>query len=306
MKKIYFLGLALLATTFSFAQKEVGSTEKTWERLELSDDRSEDTLSPASYMDACITNGFALYNSNNGGYVAGINGYGDIGAGQRYPFDGQADLTGVLVWYGAKESVDGMTQILCAVLDKNNNVIGGSSGGHTVASIDTTTTGAAGWYEYTLASTVSLTDTFYVFVNWGGGSDTVGVVSTTDPCGNNSYEQWSDLSYNSIESAWGGLMIDLAMLPMVDNLEYTGIFDQEADKFGIYQNGTNLHVNGIAHDAIINNVIIHDISGRVIKAFPIVDQWDNYTFDVSDIPAGNYIISFNSSKGKLAQKFNLR
>ena len=306
MKKIYFLGLALLCTTFSFAQdRTVGEEVNHWERMELSQDRSEDTLRPASYNDPCITNGFSLYSSTNGGYVNGMNGYGDTGAGQMVPLDGQADITGVLVWYGAKESVDGNTQITCSVLDKNGGNPQGSSTPHGVAAIDTTAGGAAGWYEYTLSTTVSVTDTFIVMCNWLLGSDTVGVVSTVDPCGGFAYETWSDASVNPVSASWG-IDIDNAMLPMVDNLEYTGIFDTEAESFGVFQNGNTLNINGIATDAVIKTITIYDLSGRTVKEWPITDQWDNYSFDVSDINFGNYIIALRTTKGSFAQKFNLK
>ena len=98
MKKIYLLGLSVAVTAFTFAQnREVIGQEKNWERLELSQDRSEDTLSPASMNDPCILNGFTLYTSGDG-YVAGMNDYGDIGKGQLYPLNGSADVVGALVF----------------------------------------------------------------------------------------------------------------------------------------------------------------------------------------------------------------
>lgn len=306
---MYILGIALLATTFSFAQdREVSGQEQSWDRLELPQDRSDDTLAPPAYGMTCITNGFTVYTSSNGGYVNGANGYGDIGISQRFPFDGSADVEGFLVWYGAIENVDNLTQYLGSLMDKNGTtVLGATSGTHTVSSIDTTSSGAMGWYPYMLSTPVTVTDTFFCQVAWQLGSDTVGVVSTVDACGENAYEIWSDGSLVAVNdaSSWG-LNIDLGVLALVNNLSYTGIFDENVADFGVYQNGTNLHVNGIAFDAIIKNVQLLDVSGRIIESWSIVDQWDNYTFDISGIPAGNYILSMNTSKGNYAQKFNLK
>ncbi|UKN02661.1 T9SS type A sorting domain-containing protein [Paracrocinitomix mangrovi] len=306
MRKIYVLGIALCATTFSFAQeKQAGQMEKSWERMELSGDRSEDTLSPPSFSDACINNGFGLYSSTNGGYVNGTNGYGDIGAGQMFPLDGQATVEGYMAWYGAIENNGGATQILGSIMDKNGNVLGGTLAAHTVASVDTTAAGAAGWYTYTFSSAVAVTDTFICMTAWSAGADTLGFVSTVTPCGGFAYETWSDGTVADVASSWG-ITVDLGFLALVNNLEYTGIFDTEAADFGVYQNGTNLHVNGINIDAFIQEVMIVDMAGRTIKTWPIADQWDNYTFDISNVPAGNYVIALKSNKGHYAQKFNLK
>lgn len=307
MKKIYALGLAVMTVAFSFAQdRQVGDQVKNWDRMTEIQDRSDDTLAPPAYSQACVTNGFTLYSSNNGGYVNGVNGYGDIGFSQRFPLDGSADVEGFMVWYGAIENVDGGTQFQGSLMDKDGTTVLGAVGGpHTVTAIDTTSTGAAGWHTYTLSASVAVTDTFFCQVIWAMGSDTAGVVSTIDACGDDAYEIWSDGTLAKVSASWG-IAIDLGVLALVNNLAITGIFDQSVANFGIYQNGTNLHVNGIDENALVNNVQIIDMSGRVVKTFAVVDQWDNYTFDISDINAGNYIISMMTSKGNFAQKFNLK
>lgn len=307
MKKIYLLGLSVAVTAFAFAQnREVIGQEKNWERLELSQDRSEDTLSPASMNDPCILNGFTLYTSGDG-YVAGMNDYGDIGKGQLYPLNGSADVVGALVWYGAIVEGDGNTQITCEVRDGSGANAQGTSTAHGVSDIDTTAAGANGFYSYTFSSTVAVSADFMIFVNWSGGTDTVGIVSTISPCGDGAYEEWSDNSIYAFNdgSSWG-LDVDLQMLPLVNNLGYTGIFDSEKEGFGVYQNGSNIHVNNISFDATVQKINLYDLQGRIVKEWSITEQWDNYTFDVSTVPAGNYILSMNTSLGNYAQKFNLK
>jgi hypothetical protein len=306
MKKIYILALAVMAGGITFAQKQVGEIEKTVDRLPTDFDRSEDTLNPASFSDACIGNGLALYGvaAPESGYLGGTNTYGDVGKGQKFTLNGQATVVGAQVVYGAIEVVGGATMVTATLHDDAQALLT-SATPHGVSAIDTTAGGAAGLYNYAFTGT-PVTNDFYIMVGWALGDDTLGILSTTDPCGNDSYEVWSDLSFNDVETAWSGLMIDFIITALVDDLEFTGLFDIEAKEFGIYQSDNNLILNSISEDVIMKSVSVYDMSGKMIKTFPTPDQFDNFSFDISDVNAGNYIVTIDSNYGPLSQKMNLK
>jgi hypothetical protein len=304
MKKNYILALAVLAGGITFAQKQATEAVNTWDRLPENFDRSEDTLNPASFSDACIGNGFALYGATGGGYVTGANSYGDVAKGQLFTLNGQATVVGAQVLYGEIDVQGGATMVTAGLYDDSQSLLTAATP-HAVSAIDTTSSGDDGLYNYTFTGT-AVTNDFYIMVGWALGDDTLGIVSTTDPCGNGSYEIWSDASWNDIETAWNGLMIDMVITALVDDLEYTGIFDIEAPEFGIYQSNDQLVLNSISEDVIMNSVSIYDMNGKIVKTFPTPDQFDNFSFDISDVNAGNYIITINSSMGNLSQKMNLK
>ena len=303
MKKNYILALTLLTASLSFGQKQADEFVPTHDRLPDFGERSEDTLNPASFSDACITGGLGLYSVTGGGYVGGMNTYGDKAKGQLFTLDGQATVVGAQVLYGAIE-VNGGTTLVTAGLYDNNQALLTAATPHGVGDIDTTAGGAAGLYSYTFAGT-AVTDDFYIMVGWALGDDTLGITSTVDPCGTDSWEIWSDDSWNDVPTAWG-LSIDFVITALVDDLEYTGIFDVTAPEFGIYQADNNLILNSISEDVMMKSVSIYDMQGRMVKTFPIANQYSNFSFDISDINAGNYIVTIDSNNGPLSQKMNLK
>ena len=119
--------------------------------------RSEDTLNPASFSDACITGGLALYTVGNGGYVGGMNGYGDKAKGQKYTLNGSATVVGAQVLYGAIEVVGGATMVTATLFDDAQNVLAAATP-HAVSAIDTTASGAAGLMNYSFTSTAVTSD----------------------------------------------------------------------------------------------------------------------------------------------------
>lgn len=307
MKKILLSAVALLSLTAVNAQNKItGETVATWDRIEMQDDRSEDTLVTANFASNCGT-GYGLVGSANGGYVVGTNGYGDVGKGQFYSLAGSASVVGAYVWYGAKKSVDGTSSFVATILDVNKAIIG-TSNTKTLADIDTTAAGASGWTEYTFATPVAVTGDFYAFVSVDG-MDTVGIVSTVSPCGGDAYEIWNDATFIAINDAgaWGATStIDLGILPLVNNLGFTGLFDSEAAEFGVYTNDNSLVLNAISDDVIVNVVTIFDMNGKAVKTISVTDQFETYTFDISDIITGTYIVSLNTNKGTLGQKINIK
>lgn len=305
MKKIYLLSLTLLVGSLSFGQKQVGNVEKTWDRIPASFDRSEDTLNPASFNLACIANGLSLYGvaAPASGYLAGPNTYGDVAKGQKFILNGNANVVGAQVLYGVIEGGNGQTMITAALYNSAQTLLTAATP-HNISGIDTTAAGAAGLKDYTFTSTAVSAD-FYVMVGWLGGTDTFGIVSTTDPCGVDGWEIWSDASWNDIPTAWGA-DLDLIITALVDDLSYTGIFDTKVENFGVYQADNNLVLTAISEDVYVNEVAIHDMAGRLVKTFPVPAQLSNLSFDISDVNAGNYIIGLRTSNGNFSQKVNIK
>lgn len=308
MKKIYVLGLALLGAMTSFAQdRTVGGAEVSYDRFELQD-RSEDTLSPSGVASGGCGSGYTLYLSDNSGYMFGTNGYNDVSKGQQFPLDGSCQVEGAMIWYGAKEKSGGTTALVTTVVDKDQSTILATSQSITVDDIDTTAAGANGFVVYTFTTPVTVTDTFYIMTTVDApastNADTVGIVTTIDGCGGLAYELWNDGTFISISDAWTS-DVDGVILALVNNLWYTGIFDEEKVDFGVYSANNNLYLNGINDDVLVNSVNLYDMSGRVVKTFTVQDQFESYVFDISDVTSGNYVLSLNTSIGTFGQKFNV-
>jgi hypothetical protein len=306
MKKILLSAVALLSLTAVTAQtKTVGEELIHFDRVEMQD-RSDDTL---SFSD-CSATGYTVYTAGPGnGYVMGTNAYNDIAKGNKITFAGSASIVGVYAWYGQIETTSGAS-IYVATIHDGSEALLGTSATHTIADIDTTTAGAAGWLEYTFTTPVTVTSDFYAMVSVDApastNADTVALVCSVSGCGGNAYEIGGDGTWYDVDANWGGFITEVSLVVLVNDLSFTGLFDTEAYKFGTYTANNTLFLNGINDDVLVNEVVIYDMNGKAVKTISVADQFTSYSFDISDITTGNYVISLNTNKGTVGQKVNIK
>lgn len=306
MKKILLSAVALLSLTAVTAQtKTVGEELIHFDRLEMQD-RSEDTL----LFTDCSATGYSVYTAGAGnGYVMGTNAYNDLAKGNKVTFDGSASIVGIYAWYGAIESTSG-NSIYVATIHDGSEALLGTSGTHTVADIDTTVAGANGWLEYTFSTPVTVTSDFYAMVSVDApastDADTVALVCSVAGCGGNAYEIANDGTWYDVNTNWGGFVTEVSLMVLVNDLSFTGLFDTQVEKFGAYTANNTLFLNGINDDVFVQEVVIYDMNGKAIKTIAVADQFASYSFDISDVTTGNYVISLNTNKGTIGQKVNIK
>lgn len=157
------------------------------------------------------TNTLTIYGSSNGGFITGVNGYGDLAKAEKYSGYSGTHVTGSDIYiYGLQDGGNGSTVEL-TIWDDNaglpGTIIGQTS--YSIAAIDAALTGGQGvvFLPFDNAVNVGGND-FYIgldFNNLGAG-DTLGIVSklvgVTTPL-NTAYEQWSDGTWYDMETAWG-------------------------------------------------------------------------------------------------------
>lgn len=176
------------------------------------------------------TNTLTIYGANGGGFITGVNGYGDLAKAEKYSGYAGTHVTGSdIFFYGVEDGGNGSTVEL-TVWDDNaglpGTVLGQTS--FAIADINSVLTGGQGvvFLPFDAAVNVAGND-FYIgldFNNLGAG-DSLGIVTklvgvTTPP--NTAYEQWDDGTWHDMESAWGGNPFSLYATAHVTDAPVTG------------------------------------------------------------------------------------
>ncbi len=155
-----------------------------------------------------------LYSTNNGGYISGWNGYGDLSKAEAYSnYSPYNSITGMeLFLYGVNDGGNGAT-VDFNIWDDNGGTPGSiiASTQVSLANIQASTSGN-GIYLVTFPSSVTINGgTIYCgitmngFASYPGGQDSLGIVTNSvyDLTANSGWEQWSDGTWYDMNSAWG-------------------------------------------------------------------------------------------------------
>ena len=178
------------------------------------------------------TDTLTVYNSPNGGFVTGVNGYGDLAKAEYYSgYAPYTHINSMLAYiFGAQDGGNGSTV--------NFNVWDNTGTGGTPGAV-------LGSVSVLLSDIVALQNNNQVFlqvdfptpVNVGGNpfylgldlsglgaGDTLGIVSNqlTDPTPNSAWEQWSNNSWNDMETAWGAGPFTMFIQPLITDAPVTG------------------------------------------------------------------------------------
>lgn len=322
MKKIYFTLAILLATgVFAMAQKTANSPVSVGNagHIGLSAKTTVvDTLLPESASDPCFAN-WVLYSSTNGGFVVGNNGYEDVAKAQKfYTYGATATVSEILVYFGAKTEALATSPLGASLMSVGanggpNSVIMAST---PITMADVDTTGALTSFPF--ATPVSVADSFFcnIILPTTAG-DTVGIVSTADPCsmGFHLWEEWSGgLGWFAVadSNAWG-IMIDAIILPVVDIIASTpeGFVQSRGLKlYGNYPNpaanNTTISFENEQPSAVALSIV--GINGQVLKTIDfgnVAPGRHDINLDVTDLAAGMYTYVLSTTSGRLAARFSV-
>jgi hypothetical protein len=327
MKKIYTLAAAVCVAIAANAQRP--SQAGPMLQPVVTNQSSQQTLMmpPTDTLaaDADWSQQPTLYSSSNGGYVAGVNGYGDLQKAQIFRPGSTCVVFGAIYWFGAK-SVGANGNVAMRVYNLNGTGTSSSSTtdpcpGTTMVSdnvaignIDTSFSLAAA-YIHTFSTAPTCGGDFAVgfSVAGCGAGDTIGCVTTADPNSNteDSWEEWSDNTWHTmLEPNNWGLNIAYAIFPIVEM--NTGVNETP------FVNGVKLGVvgNPVADNAVINYSIangaekvtinIVDAQGRIISTETINNVAAGsytYNFEASNLPAGTYFVQLAADNSRLATRF---
>lgn len=278
-----------------------------------------DTLFPLSFYTLPCASDHVVYQSNNGGYVLGNNGWGDLAKAQKFHnFDGMAGVTEFLVWFGGKSITNPVNEITVTIHAADQ----GNGPGSQIAEsrplalglIDTT----GGPTVFTFASPIYLSDSFFVSVNLPTtAGDTVGIVSSEAPCalGDNLWEKFENGDWHSfMDSLSWGLAMDMVAAPVMEFFA-TGQDEILADWEGLKLYGlapnpalerTELRV-GLANTAEIK-VSLLDLQGRAVRDFEFGSlSAGNHQLplEIQGLQSGTYLYVVQAGDQRLAGKLNI-
>lgn len=322
MKKIYLTLALLLATgAFAFAQKTANSPVAVTQSNVIglaSKTTVIDTLVPESSNDPCFGT-LVVYTSTNGGWVVGNNGYGDVAKAQKYYLYGAtATVSEVLVFFGGKTEALPTSPLGASLMSVGSN--GGpnsvilASNPITMANVDTTGNLTA----FTFATPTAVPDSFFCNVILPATpGDSVGIVSTQDPCttGELLWEEFSGGGgwYSFQDGSSWGLAIDAIILPVADitPVSVDGYMQARGLKlFGNFPNPANQSTTISFETEYAGNVSISivNVNGQMVKSFNysnVAAGRHDVNLDVTELAAGMYTYVINTNNGRLAARFNV-
>lgn len=315
MKKSYLSLFALFFTvTGIYAQRVVGDQIDFRNEIPAINDAREvtDTLSPV-YADGCDPTPILL-GAEDGGYVTGGNSYGDLEKAQYIETESAGLVYSVLVWVGAKEGGTGTESYSAKLYDGDTENGPGSvmAASQPVSYADLDTVGVFTRFEF--ETPVDFDGSFFISLEVADGDAIYGIIHTDDGCGNTSaWELWSDMSWNDINTAWGGdldiVMYTLAEVEMIG----VGIDDAHMIEKGsdhVFPNPVSSHANLMYNMSEASEVDIHIYSptGVLVKTFQQGVQHagkNQLTIDTQNYKPGMYIYSIETEDGLRNGKFNV-
>lgn len=318
MKKVYTtLAVLLIGSTAIFAQKQSTNLGRVdFDQFDLGSRTPTDTLWPGDFANGTPT----IYGSNNGGYVIGNNGYGDLAKGQVF-ISNATVVEGAAFWFAAKNDGGNGSNVIAEV-----RTLDGTAGTTSVGSGQTcpgTVVGTAniaiadvdtsGMFNFVSFTPGYVGGDFYVGFDVSGlaAGDTVGLVSSTDGdagMAELSWEKWGDGSWYSVQAAWD-LDFDLAIWAIVDNssngIESDSYFN--GIKADVMPNPATTNANLVfeLQNPASVDVMIVDLSGKVVFS---VDKGEmaagrhQINIPVNEMAAGTYLYSIGANGARLSKK----
>ncbi|MCF8219369.1 MAG: T9SS type A sorting domain-containing protein [Bacteroidales bacterium] len=328
MKKIYLFIMMIAISGYVIGQERVaGEIEKKMdasliESMDFTTKTPTDTLVPYGIQNA---SGLSVARTAEGGYIAGVNGYGDLAKAQQFPVTDGYYVEGFLVWVGVKDVLGSAGTVDGVLYDMDGNTGSTTAGegtetcpGSVLASVslamdtDVDTSGSS-FTPVEFANPVLVSDDYAVGLDFTNiGDDTLGVVHSADGDAQQSelsWEMWSDNSWYSILYAWQGLDIDMAFLPVVD-MSTQDINEHEfvnGIRMETYPNPAVEQVNldFQIQEASNVKVSIMDMTGKIVKTEDFGQKEagkHNVKISANDLNSGNYIYVLEADNKRLAKK----
>ncbi|MCF8276364.1 MAG: T9SS type A sorting domain-containing protein [Flavobacteriales bacterium] len=278
-----------------------------------------DTLGLSQYQSGTAV----LYDSPNGGYAFGTNGYHDVAKAQTYQNEATFVLKEVLMIFGnvTFESGDSSSFVRVNVYDNFGSGVLISGPADSIAPdsilsfVDLPVYSLLADGSFTVADfrfdtlVVSAGTRFSVGVDFSGVAqgDTVGLMSTTDGDAVDRYDAW-ELTSNGYwfvvgQAAYSwGLDVDLAIFPVIDENDPAGVSEHEDFQVSLYPNPcSNQLYFELPSNSNVATVEVFDMSGKQVNLSSV--NWSNNSLDVSAIQPGMYFVQLSSKKGFWTERF---
>lgn len=322
MKKLFFFAFALLVAGSVFGQRVVGEAIMMPKQNQQINKIPTDTLEPLYWAAA---SGYTIYSNQDGGYVVGVNSYGDLAKAQEYWVNDPYNLEGVMIWFGAKEVISPDGEIKFSVWNMD-----GTTGWTTMGDGDQPCPGTVLVSEaVTTANVDTSSSSTNAFVHmftapmWVSGdyaigadfsnakADTIGIVSSVDGDGNQgqlTWEQWSDGRWFTMLYAWP-LDFEFGIFPIVDIS--SGLVENGSFINGIkLQSYPNPAVDYVTVSYEISNpsnvsLQIYSMTGQLVKtveAGHMAAGVHNMDLNVSDLSKGTYVYSLVAGSNRLTKR----
>ncbi len=239
-----------------------------------------------------------LYQSSNGGYLLGNNGYGDKAKAQYFTLPaGLSKFSKVFFWFGQVSDGGNSTQVSFKVWADNNGTIGNEIASTTIpiSSIKSDFDNQQ-MTAVTFTPEINLTGNFYVgLILPTGNGDTLALVSNKDGDATSpevAWEQWSDDTWHSVaeQNAWN-VSIAAGIFPIVcpEGTDVEWINDNEA--LAIYPNPTNgkFKVKYISDYTGNLTVKVVNVDGKILFEKTYIKSTKDFEKDFKlDLPEGMY------------------
>jgi hypothetical protein len=277
-------------------------------------------------------------NSQGGGYVCGINGYGDKAKVQGFELaatpSGGSPITveEVIIWFGAKintnqDTVNSAVKVNVYYLNGPGTSSAGSvnTAPNTILStvsvpvndLDTGSTLAEGGNIIAFGAPVWVGGNFGVGIDFTSvlPGDTIGMVSSSDGDAGQTelaWEKFSTNAWHTMLQSWP-LDIDFAIWPIIDNAPQ-GVNEAILNGVSITQNMPNpaSSVTTINYQIVDNakNVTIHilDSNGKLVTKFnegaKTAGKY-SISLDVSNYASGNYYYTIQADGKRMGRKMQV-
>lgn len=279
--------------------------------------------------------GFNIRGVTNGGYVYGVSNDGtsaSVTDATGYYFDsvGQANIVEVFVWVGAKRIVGGGDLLRCELYNTGPDSLPTQLLGYgetNLGFVDTSSTvnfgsgnGLARFYIDIGSNAVNAD--FVVAMNYAGFNDTLGIVSNDNGDGLNEFRAKQMLGVG-LGSGWvrandiwtTGSNDDPMIIPIFE-CNSTGV--APAKMGGKYLSLEPVFPNPATSTALLKynlsqslktRITLWDVQGRTsfdsgVHRLAAGDH--EVSFDVSDLPSGNYYYSIITEKERLSGKIEVK
>jgi hypothetical protein len=328
MKKIATLFFLMALTVIVFAQRTYKPGDFIQKSLfGINDLRDVDTtlLIPFTFSDgSTCSDGFTIYSSQGGGWVSGTNGYGDLEKLQMYDLGAYWEgaitdaprVDSIYVWFGAKNVGPDPGNVEAVVYDGDesigpDNLLGTSE---PINMIDIDTSSSSVFTGFGFDPDVDVENKMFAGIRMSTNTgDTVGIVTTVDPCAEFtgfSWEKWSDGSFHFFnETGNWELDLDLAIFPLVVTGGEIGI--QTTGDLALNAASPNPASDNITLNYLVKrftniSINIYDVAGKLLNTIDNGDMnagINKQIIDVSDLENGLYLYEIISSTGKVNGNF---
>lgn len=317
MKKFYTLLSATLVAGSLFAQRSVSDVRTFEYTPALNPSATEAVSDTVSPVITCGSITPSLYTDPDGGYITGTNSFGDTEKATLYNASSSVKVTDALVYFAAKESVNGGSLVAYVYqFDTNATTISAGMGSPvatsdpvSVGSIDTTGNYTA--FHFSTPATVN--GVYAVSIQVDNGSDTVGILSTQVGCGGNlALEKWDDGTWVQIadpNNSWGA---DIAMYIFSVTNDNISVNENTfaAGTLRAFPNPATDKVN-ISYDLVDNfdvTIRVMDIQGRVVAEMnqSQIAGEQSVELNTAELSNGTYFYSVQSGEAVMNGKFVVR